>query len=120
MPNVDSGVFIVHFEYIYHIIRRHYPVNIYLSKVNNRTLKKAWNMFKINIKDTRTKSLASFRCFIVTFEQISRIFLVFPMLTFITQITQKFPFLKFLSSVSKNTIKKFYILTIPYRHYYNL
>ena len=33
-----------------------FPANIYLFKLNNRNKKKVWNMFNINIKDTRTTS----------------------------------------------------------------
>ena len=34
-----------------------HPADIYLFKVNDRIIKKKWNMFKINNKDTRTMSL---------------------------------------------------------------
>ena len=41
-------------------------------------VKKLWNMFKVNNKDTRTMSMTSFWCdFIVKLEHISHLFLLF-------------------------------------------
>ena len=42
-------------------------------------------MFKGNNENTKAKSLTSFWCFIVNFEHISQIFLVFPVLTWSKQ-----------------------------------
>ena len=54
--------------------------NIYLLKVAIKTLEKVWNMFKVNNKDTRTVNECSY-VFIVNFEHISQLFLVFLLLT---------------------------------------
>ena len=57
----------------------HVPGNIYLFKVNSRnTQKKIKNIFKVNKREIRT---TSFRFFIVNFEDISHLFLVFLLLT---------------------------------------
>ena len=48
------------------------------SKPTTETLKKVWNVFKVNNKNTRMTSLTSCRrCFIINFEQIPNLFLVF-------------------------------------------
>ena len=63
--------------------------NIYLFK---ETLKKVWNMFKVNNKTTRTTSFMSLWClhrsglFIVNFEYISNLFLVLLLMTYSTSI----------------------------------
>ena len=53
----------------------------YLSKVTNRTLKKVWNMCKVNNKNIRTTSMTSLWCFLANFKQIAHIFLEFLLLT---------------------------------------
>ena len=61
-------------------IKREHPANIYLLKVINRnTRKKERNMFKVNNRNTRTTSCRS-GVFVVNFEHISHIFLVFLLL----------------------------------------
>ena len=82
-------------------IKRSYPANIYLLIVNNRNTRTRckicskltrktpeWrqNMFKVNKKDTRTpvkrRQWRRFDVFIVNFEYISHLVLVFLLLTF--------------------------------------
>ena len=46
---------------------------IYLLKVNSRNISKVWNLFKVNIKDTKRRS--------GVFEYISHLVLVFLLLT---------------------------------------
>ena len=46
---------------------------IYLLKVNSRNISKVWNLFKVNIKDTKRRS--------GVFEHISHLVLVFLLLT---------------------------------------
>ena len=53
----------------------------YLSKVTNRTLKKVWNICKVNNKNIRTTSMTSLWCFLANFKQIAHIFLEFLLLT---------------------------------------
>ena len=61
------------------------PASIYLFRVNNGNTNSLWNLFKIKNKDTKTTSLTSFwrrsGAFIVGFEHISSIVLVFPLLS---------------------------------------
>ena len=40
-----------------------------------------WNLFYVNNKTARTKSLKSFWFYVIDFEQISHIVLAFPLLT---------------------------------------
>ena len=62
----------------------HVPGNIYLFKVNSRnTQKKVKNVFKVNNREIRT---TSFCFFIVNFEDISHLFLVFLLLTLTTYL----------------------------------
>ena len=69
------------------------PAGIYLFKVKNQN--NVWNHFKVNKKDTRTTSMATFfvvivnfGVFIVNFEQISYMALVFPWLTLNKQLPE--------------------------------
>ena len=58
------------------------PTDIYLFKVNNRKTRKRCDIyFKVNNKNTRTMSLRSFSCFLINFEHISYLFLVFLLLS---------------------------------------
>ena len=58
------------------------PANIYLHKVNNRNITKRCEIFsKLTIKTLERRRRRS-DTFIVTFEHISRLFLVFLLLTF--------------------------------------
>ena len=58
------------------------PANIYLYKVNNRNITKRCEIFsKLTIKTPERRRRRS-DAFIVTFEHISRLFLVFLLLTF--------------------------------------
>ena len=57
-----------------------YPVGNYLLKVNNRNTRARCDMFKVNNKDRRTTSVASFCCLVI-FEHISHLVLVFLLLT---------------------------------------
>ena len=63
-----------------------------LANLFKETLKKEWNMFKVNNKTTRTTSFMSLWClhrsgvFIVNFEYISKLFLVLLLLTCSTSI----------------------------------
>ena len=58
------------------------PASIYLLKVNNRNTRTI-NMFKVNNKDNSTTQLTSRRSgvFLVNFEDISHLVLVFLLLT---------------------------------------
>ena len=51
------------------------------SKLIVETLEQGVKLFKVNNKDTRTTPLASFCVFIVNFENISNLVLVFLLLT---------------------------------------
>ena len=61
-------------------LTKYFPANIYLFKVNDRSTKKVWNIFTVNNKYTRTKSMTSsmtsFWCFFVNFEHISHLLVV--------------------------------------------
>ena len=57
---------------------RLYPADNYLFKVNDRNT--VWNIFKVNNKDTTTP-MASSGVFILNFEYISHLDLVFLLLT---------------------------------------
>ena len=51
--------------------------SIYLFKGNNENTRTMWNLFKVNNKEIRTTSMTSLYGFMVNFEQISNIILVF-------------------------------------------
>ena len=108
MYRLYSVVFITRFKHILHIFFEPFPLGIYMFKVNNRNTRTrceicsklalktpercrhllaqskhwkyendVWYLFKVNNKYTKT-SLTS-GVFIVNFEQISHIMLVFPL-----------------------------------------
>ena len=58
-----------------------YPSGIYLLKVNNRNTRTKCDMFKVNNKDTQMTPMACSGAFIVNFEHISDLALMFLLLT---------------------------------------
>ena len=58
-----------------------YPAGIYLLKVNNRNTRTKCDMFKVNNKDTQMTPMACSGAFIVNFEHISDLALMFLLLT---------------------------------------
>ena len=58
------------------------PANIYLFKVNNKNSRKRCEIFsKLTIKTPQRRQRRRSGVFIVNFENISHLFLVFPLLT---------------------------------------
>ena len=70
-----NGLIRVTSEYL---LRRH----LIVQRQHSKHQKNMWNLFRVNNKDTRMKSVRSFRCvFIANFEQIYYIFVVFLLFT---------------------------------------
>ena len=63
-------------------IGSNFPANIYLFKVNNKNTRKKCEKFsKLTIKTPERRQRRRSGVFIVSFENISHLFLVFPLLT---------------------------------------